>query len=147
MPLLYFWNSFAPLFAFLFPYPSAHFLADFFTYYGFSPSQFCQKVWNPLHRLVTVCCFLFHSIFTYFIVARIRCIRRQSVVCQEIQSLYLQICNHLLAFVVSVYTSNRADRIYGERLHRLLFSIYRWLCQRHALVSWGHIHLWKPTIP
>jgi len=71
----------------------------------------------------------------YFTVARIRCIRRQSIICQEIQSLYMQVSDHLLGFVISVYSSTQADQRYGERLHRLLYLIYRWLCRRHSLVS------------
>ncbi len=71
-----------------------------------------------------------------FLAARIRCIRQQSIVSQLIQALYLQISTRLLDFVVSEYSGTRADQFYGTQLQHLLMSIYRWLCQRHSLVSW-----------
>jgi hypothetical protein len=89
-----------------------------------------------IFRFIYFCSSTVTQCFLYFLtVARLRCIRQQSMISQFLRSLYYQVSTRLLHFTLTEFSGTPRDTRYGDLLQALLSRIYRWFCLRHSLTS------------
>ncbi len=85
----------------------------------------------PVLRLSVV----FHDHPPFLTAGRVRHLRRQSAVSNLMQSLFCQINDRYLTYIVSESTGSIHDQRFLNRLDQLRQQIQRWFASRHQLVS------------